>query len=187
MILVGALLVAPATGAAATGTTTAGATAIGTTATGATAAAAPYCGITWGSQPRTVAGMSTAQVAGVRTGRHSCFDRLVIDVNGDAGGYTVRYVKHVRHDASGKIIPTKGGAALQLTVNDPGDTYRPAHPTNLSDVTGYRTFRQVVFAGAFEGYTSFGLGVRARLPFRVFVLDGPGTGSRVVVDVAHQW
>jgi hypothetical protein len=32
-----------------------------------------------------------------------------------------------------------------------------------------------------------GLGVRARLPFRVFKLDGPGEGSRLVIDVAHQW
>ena len=54
-------------------------------------------------------------------------------------------------------------------------------------MTGYSTFRQVVSAGTFEGYSSFGLGVRARLPFRVFVLDGPGTSSRLVVDVAHRW
>ena len=44
-----------------------------------------------------------------------------------------------------------------------------------------------MFAGSFEGYTSIGLGVRARLPFRVFMLDGPGTSSRLVVDVAHRW
>jgi len=29
--------------------------------------------------------------------------------------------------------------------------------------------------------------VRARLPFRVFVLAGPGNGSRLVIDVAHRW
>ena len=40
-------------------------------------------------------------------------------------------------------------------------------------------------AGSFEGQTTIGLGVRARLPFRVFVLAGPGSGSRLVVDVAH--
>lgn len=44
-----------------------------------------------------------------------------------------------------------------------------------------------MWAGTFEGYTSLGLGVRARLPFRVFALDGPGDGSRLVVDVAHRW
>jgi hypothetical protein len=52
---------------------------------------------------------------------------------------------------------------------------------------GFRTFRDVVYGGTYEGYSSIGLGVRARLPFRVFKLDGPGTGSRLVIDVAHQW
>ena len=54
-------------------------------------------------------------------------------------------------------------------------------------MSGYRTLRQVAWAGSFEGQTSLGVGVRARLPFRVTVLDGPGTGSRVVLDVAHRW
>ena len=52
---------------------------------------------------------------------------------------------------------------------------------------GFRTFRDLVYGGSFEGQTDFALGVRARLPFRVFVLAGPGGNSRLVVDVAHQW
>lgn len=157
------------------------------------AGAAPYCGIRWGSLPRSVAELSTAPVTDVRTGRHACYDRLVVDVAGDAGGYWVAYVDEVRADGSGEVIPTRGGASLQITVNDPAydagytPTYQPANPTEVRDVTGYSTFRQVVWAGTFEGYTSLGLGVRARLPFRVFELPGPGTGSRVVVDVAHRW
>jgi len=43
------------------------------------------------------------------------------------------------------------------------------------------------YAGSFEATTTVGLGVRARLPFRVFVLAGPATGSRLVIDVAHRW
>lgn len=54
-------------------------------------------------------------------------------------------------------------------------------------MAGYRTFRQVAYAGSFEATTTVGLGVRARLPFRVFVLAGPGTGARLVIDVAHRW
>ncbi|HWH28155.1 MAG TPA: hypothetical protein VNU26_04190, partial [Mycobacteriales bacterium] len=79
------------------------------------------------------------------------------------------------------------------TVNAPAHdasyrpTYVPADRRQLVDVAGWRTFRQVAWAGSYEGYTSLGLGVRARLPFRVFVLDGPGDGSRLVVDVAHRW
>lgn len=55
------------------------------------------------------------------------------------------------------------------------------------NVAGYSTFRQVALAGSFEGETTIGLGVRARLPMRVIVLDGPGSGSRLVIDVAHRW
>jgi hypothetical protein len=55
------------------------------------------------------------------------------------------------------------------------------------NVAGYSTFRQVAFTGSFEGQTLIGLGVRARLPMRAFVLDGPGDGSRLVIDVAHRW
>ena len=157
------------------------------------AAAAPYCGLVWGSLEKSAPGNSGAPVVNVRTGRHTCYDRLVVDVAGDVAGYTVAYVPQVVQDGSGIPIPTRGGAALQITVNDPAydangsATYSPADPRELRDVTGYRTFRQVVWAGSFEGYTTLGLGVRARLPFRVFVLDGPGTSSRVVVDVAHRW
>lgn len=150
------------------------------------ASAAPYCGIVWGSLAKSAPGLSQAPVSNVRTGQHTCYDRFVVDVAGDVGGYTVRYVAHVTQDGSGATIPTRGGAALQITVNDPS-AYAPANRLELRDVSGYRTFRQVVFAGSFEGYTSFGLGVRARLPFRVFTLDGPGSASRLVVDVAHRW
>jgi hypothetical protein len=51
----------------------------------------------------------------------------------------------------------------------------------------YRTFRQVAYAGDFEGQLTLGLGVRARLPFRVFVLESIERSPRVVIDVAHRW
>lgn len=152
-------------------------------------AAGPYCGIRWGSLPKVVTTGSTGQVVGVRAGQHACFDRLVLDVSGDANGYFVRYVDEVRMDGSGHLVPLRGGARLEVVVT------APAIPTDawflptgeLIDTSGYRTFRQVAWAGSFEGQTAIGLGVRARLPFRVFLLDGPGSGSRMVVDVAHKW
>ncbi|MET3206800.1 UNVERIFIED_ORG: hypothetical protein ABIB21_003623 [Arthrobacter sp. UYEF13] len=138
--------------------------------------------------------MSTALVTNVRTGQHYCFDRMVVDLNGPVAGYTARYVPVVVQDGSGFSIPLLGSAFLQVTVNAPSYdvetgnvTYSPAAKAELSNVAGYQTFRQVAYAGSFEGYTSIGLGVRARLPFRVFTLDGPGSGSRMVVDVAHFW
>lgn len=57
----------------------------------------------------------------------------------------------------------------------------------MANVAGYQTLRDVVFGGSFEGYSTFAVGVRARLPFRVFVLSGPGSHGRIVLDVAHRW
>ena len=156
------------------------------------ASAAPYCGLVWGSLAKADRAMSQAQVTNVRTGQHYCFDRLVIDLNGPVAGDTVRYVPQVTQDGSGFPVPLRGQAFLQVTVNAPayvnGDaTYEPADPNELSNVSGYQTFRQVAWAGSFEGYSSLGLGVRARLPFRVFTLEGPDAGSRLVIDVAHFW
>ncbi|MGP4033046.1 AMIN-like domain-containing (lipo)protein [Pseudarthrobacter sp. 1C304] len=157
------------------------------------ASAAPYCGLVWGSLVKADPALSQAQVTDVRTGQHYCFDRLVIDLNGPVAGYTVRYVPQVVQDGSGFPIALRGQAFLQVTANAPAydengnATYSPANPNELTDVTGYQTFRQVAWAGSFEGYSSLGLGVRARLPFRVFTLEGPGAGSRLVIDVAHFW
>ncbi len=154
--------------------------AVGTTAS---ASAAPYCGITWGSLAKTSGAPLPGSVTGLRAGQHPCYDRLVIDVTGARPGYTVHYVNAVRAEGSGAIVPTAGGARLEVTVDKSART-RPGLPS----VAGYRTFRQVTWAGSFEGYTSFGLGVRARLPFRVFTLTDSGIGtSRLVIDVAHRW
>ncbi|TDD71999.1 hypothetical protein E1262_04600 [Jiangella aurantiaca] len=158
-----------------------------------TASAAPYCGIRWGSLPERAAATDTAPLVDVRAGRHTCFDRLVLDFAGDADGYSVRYVSAVRMDGSGQLVPLRGGAYLEVVAIAPAyddagrSTYRPANPRELVSVSGWRTFRQVAWAGSFEGQTTIGLGVRARLPFRAFTLDGPGDGSRLVIDVAHRW
>lgn len=158
------------------------------------ASAAPYCGITWGSTAEVADRMSAAHLRGVRSGRHTCFDRLVTDLGpGPLAGYRAEYVPAITQDGSGSVIPTRGGAALQLTLHAPAydddgrATFSPANRREVVPVAGYSTFRQVVYGGSFEGSSTLGLGVRARLPFRVFVLDGPGNGSRVVLDVAHRW
>jgi hypothetical protein len=161
---------------------------------GTAAVADPYCGITWGSLPDTVSiGSSEATVTGVRSGEHPCFDRFVVDVNGDVRGFDVRYVSQVVADGSGAPIPLRGAVDLQVIALVPAyssagaPTWRPANSNEALNVAGYETFKQVAFAGSFEAQSNFGLGVRARLPFRTFILDGPGNGSRLVVDVAHRW
>lgn len=158
------------------------------------AGAAPYCGINWGSLAKQDPTLSQAQIFNLRAGRHQCYDRLVVDLRfPPAPGYNIRYVPQVVEDGTGDPIPLRGGAFLHVTVNAPSHdpagrpTYAPPNKAEAVNVSGFRTFRQVHFDGTFEGYTTIGLGVRARLPFRVFIIPGPGSGSRLVLDVAHRW
>lgn len=161
----------------------------------------PYCGISWGSLSKSAAEMTGAPLTGVRTGHHDCYDRLVVDLAGHpAAGYDVRYIDPpYRAVGSGDALFVAGGRVLQLTVQAPAyDTNGNAtvswggpgtviiRPDQLDD-RGFTTFEDLVWGGSFEGQSSFGLGVRARLPFRVFQLDGPGDGTRLVIDVAHRW
>ena len=159
-------------------------------------ARAEACATTWGSLPQHLARTTVKQVTDVRAGRHRCYDRLVVDVGGKGRGrlgYYVAYVDRVVFDGSGRRVPLRGGARLQVVVNAPAydvhadPTYTPDDQRELADVTGYQTFRQIAWAGTFEGQTSLGLGVRARLPVRAFVLTDADGGRRLVVDVAHSW
>lgn len=164
-----------------------------------TQADAPYCGITWGSLPEARSAGDTDMLNNVRAGRHACFDRLVFDLGGQDttfNSYDVRYVPLVRTDGAGEAVPVRGNADLQIIVKAPAydsagrATFVPANRREVVNVTGYTTFRQVAWAGSFEGQTTIALGVRARLPFRVFTLTGTpnsGDGPRMVVDVAHRW
>ena len=160
-------------------------------------AAASYCGITWGSLAKSGTHDATVDtLRNVRAGEHACFDRLVIDL-ARAPQFTAYKVQYgaAHQQGSGTAIPLRG-TDMEIVLQSPAydtngtPTYLPARPTEVVDVSGFRTFEQVAWGGSFEGRTILGLGVRARLPFRVTVLDGsPGhpTGARVVVDVAHTW
>jgi len=165
----------------------------------AAAAAAPYCGQIWGSLPEAAGDFTSAEITNLRTGRHACFDRLVVDLGppvaglpGGPVGYEVRYGQVVE-DGTGAVVPVAGGADLVIVVRanahdvNGTPTYAPADRLHAVNVARYRTFRQVAFLGTFEGYTTIGLGVRARLPFRVLIVAGPGNGSRLVIDVGHRW
>jgi len=159
-------------------------------------AAAAYCGITWGSLAKSgTHDASDDTLQNVRAGRHACFDRLVVDL-AHAPAFTAYSVHYgtAYEQGSGAPIALRGTdmeIVLQSAAYDAdGATFSPARRSEVVDVTGFRTFRQVAWGGSFEGSTTLGLGVRARLPFRVTVLAGaPGyaDGARVVVDVAHAW
>ncbi|MFB7667038.1 hypothetical protein ACFC1R_24360 [Kitasatospora sp. NPDC056138] len=172
---------------------TAAVPAMASAATGSAAVA--DCSNDWGSLSKSDRSYPSAQLANIRTGQNGCYDRLVFDIPGASEanrlGYHVNYVDVLRQDASGTPIPVKGGAILEVVVTahtfdwTTGKyTYRASAGDALPgvDLTGYRTFVDARFAGSNEGYTQIGLGVRAKLPFRVFQLD-----NRLVVDVAHTW
>lgn len=176
--------------AAATGTQ--GSTGAAASARSATAAS---CGVTWGSLPRTSADTGNRPLTNVRTGRHECYDRMVLDIRGDlpadSVGYQVRYVDEFRQDGSGNLIDIGGGAILEIVASAPSydpETHEPTYggkggkPLPGVNLAGYKTFRDARFGASYEGTTQLGLGVRARLPFRVFSL-----GDRLVIDVAHSW
>jgi hypothetical protein len=144
----------------------------------APSASAVTCPTGWGSLPKVNSASSQAHITSVRAGRNECYDRLVFDINGTAPGWSVQYVNTVFAEGTGNPLPVTGGAKLELVIRSLSDT------TQMPSVNGFTTFRSVVYGGSFEGQTTVGLGVRARLPMRAFALSNP---SRVVIDVAHRW
>ena len=124
-------------------------------------------------------------ITGVRAGRHTCYDRLVIDVAGKIDGYEVQYYPK-------RTTSNTEFAHLQINVDaamiDPTGnlTFGTENNFVLTGFSKYRTFRAVSGGGLMKN-SIISLDVRARLPFRVFTLDGPDRGSRLVVDVAHRW
>jgi len=170
------------------------------------AQAGPYCGIYWGSLAKHQGRQVPGPITNVRAGRHGCFDRMVIDLRGRAAGYRIAYISDTLMG-----IPLRGSAQLDVHVRASryglGDCwtceppkYDPRHGWDLVPLTGFQTIRQVALAsetGFFAptpdggevftgGETEFGVGVRARLPFRAFWLQD-STTSRLVIDVAHHW
>jgi len=162
--------------------------------TAGAASTAVACPTGWGSLPKTAADVAVGSLTNIRTGAHDCYDRMVLDVPTVGTvpiGYTVQYVDVFYQDPSGIRIPISGGAIIEIRVSAPAydpETSTATYPGRGGqalpgvDLTGYRTFRDAKFGASFEGVTQVGLGVRARLPFRVSQLSG-----RLVIDVAHTW
>jgi hypothetical protein len=153
----------------------------------------------WGTDEKTSASvMTTAPLYLVRVGQHSCYDRVVFDINGPApAGYAVKYVPQVLSDPKGRPVPVPGGAVLQVVVRAPiwgTDTqgHQPwRKPPAVGDdlvspaqLAGWNALRAVKFAGSFEGQTTLAVGVRARLPFRVLVTQD-ASYRHIVLDIGY--
>jgi hypothetical protein len=148
----------------------------------ASAAAGP-----WGTGPRVVhrSPVPPPEVTGIRVAHHPGFDRVVLDLDGRAPGYSVRYVQQLHRDGSGKKVDLLGPVSLSFSL-------RPAngHDENADSTltTPRRTkwrldqVRETAVIGDFEADFTLGVGLRHRSAFRVLTLHHP---TRIVVDVRH--
>jgi hypothetical protein len=153
----------------------------------------------WGTAPKQRAASSTAALYLIRVGQHDCYDRVVFSINGPAAaGFSLRYTDVVSEDGSGTARPVAGAAALEVVVHAPAlglddhgyvgkSLAKPGEDFyTASQLAGWRSLRQVRYAGSFEGQTTVAVGVRERVPFRVFtLLDTQNQITRVVLDIAH--
>ncbi|MCG5220745.1 AMIN-like domain-containing (lipo)protein [Streptosporangium sp. KLBMP 9127] len=116
---------------------------------------------------------------------HAGYDRVVIDIDGEVPGYTVRWVDELVHDGSGEPIAVKGGAYLQVFLTpanahtEDGSATWTGGPIFSADLANVR---KVVKTGDFEGVVSVGIVLDHRAGFRVLEQKSP---SRLVIDVAH--
>lgn len=212
-ILIGVAAVAVATLAAGCGTGSTSGAAEGTSSAAPTAAPTASSAVsdapsedacdesgTWDTAEKTAEPSTADPLYLVRAGQHECFDRVVMDVNGEGDvGYQVSYVPVVSADGSGKPFPVAGKAALQVVVHAPaqgsddtghqpgkilanaGDRLYPA--AKLAD---WQSLREIRFAGSFEGYTTMAIGVQGKLPFQVTTtLDKTDKVRHLVIDIAH--
>ena len=145
-------------------------------ATSSASAATPYCGITWGSLAKWGGTPQATTFRGVRAGHHSCYDRVVVELTGKAPGYTVGYVPGLYYGSTNRELNLRGDAMLAIWMKGPQRT--PAHASELVDVRGLTTVRQVAWGGTDYGVTSVVVGTRARLPYRVFTLHDGSTTRR---------
>jgi hypothetical protein len=150
------------------------------------AVAAPASAASFSTAPRVKErAVSSSRLVAVRTGRHAGFDRAVFELNGALPGYRIQYVPKVVQDGSGLPVALAGKAFVQVVLTPTNahlDSGAPSWPGPKRFSTGFPALTQVAFAGDFEGYVTFGLGIAQRSGFRVTELRNP---ARIVVDVAH--
>jgi hypothetical protein len=154
-------------------------------AAGATTATAPD---TWSTDARHVdrTPVPAPELTGIRVGHHGGFDRIVLDLDGAAPGFSVRYVKRLHADPSAHLVDLLGPASLRIVL-DPANAHDPETgdgTLTTSRRTAWRLdlLRETAVIGDFEAFVTVGAGLAHRAPFRVMTLTNP---TRIVVDVRH--
>lgn len=129
----------------------------------------------------------------IRLGRHDCYDRFVLQLqgSGEMPGWSVGYRDPLISDPAGDVVDLQGGASMEVMVRAwavvpyqgiPEEWLPFDGPTQILP-DGFTAIQEVRYIAAFEGSTQFGIGVDRQRPFRAFALAEP---PRLVVDIAHQ-
>jgi hypothetical protein len=128
---------------------------------------------------------ATALVVNARWGGHCTFDRLVIDVRGTMPPVSVKPVKELRYDGSGKKVPLAGKHFLEIKLS-------PAAAHNETGRSVYKgprllkiwlpTLKGVALTGDFEGVVTFGASFNSKPVYKTFKLHSP---ERFVLDIKH--
>ena len=143
---------------------------------------------TWNTAADTappLAPVTDGGVTDVTPSAGDCFDTIVIRTDTDSDvGFNVRYVPQVTEDGSGRPVPLRGDAFLQVSVSAPLDPQL----TDTFDFTAddqYRTLREIAFATSFEGVTTLGVGVDHTTPFAVESRRADDGTTDIVMYLAH--
>lgn len=129
----------------------------------------------------THSGRPTARLVGIRTSRQDGFDRIEFTFDGAPPGWRVGYTSAIR-DGAGRRVALRGGAQLVVAFQ-PAQAHWQGGASSFgarSRTPGYDSLRQVSLVGDIEGRVRFGLGLDARVGFRVFEATTP---SRIIVDL----
>lgn len=138
--------------------------------------------------------LSTGQAEGgpltvteVRVARQDGFDRVVFELDGEAGGapgWRVEYVDDPRRDGSGEPVDVEGEAVLVVLISGSGypfDTGRE-EATSADVPADTEVVTDVELGSVFEGTYEAFIGLSEQRPFSVTRLADP---ARIVVDVEH--
>lgn len=126
-------------------------------------------------------------LVGIRSATHPTYDRIVLDfVGGRPGIQSQRFVDELRSDPSDQIEWLTGCTFAEVVMTPAYAHDSDGHPSlpgpqkfrtrNLSNVMA------VAITGDFEGYATFGIGMRKQTWMNVSTLTGP---DRVVIDIGR--
>ena len=125
---------------------------------------------------------ATPRLVAIRAAHHPGIDRVVFEFSGGLPrNRTAGYVSQLLGDASGLPVRIAGRAILQVRFSWAEAHDSTGRATAPARVTyALPNVMTVVRAGDFEAVTTYGIGLAARQPYRVFPLSSP---PRVVVDI----